>query len=122
MNKKVEMPARSNLQILVDQANAPGFQSFQSPRNIVDMKRDVVHAFAALGEKPADRRVLSCRLQQFNPALAYRDHRRPHLLVLNRFFMHHVHPQRLVESARRRDALHRNPQMIDRRQIIPYRS
>jgi len=69
----------------------------------------MMQSLAALRQKPPDHGILRSRLQQLDPAVAQRQHRGLHLLVLDRLHPRHSHPQQLVKPTRRRDAPHGNP-------------
>lgn len=56
--------------LLVDQLGASIGEVPKGRREVVDLVGDVMHSGPALGEEPADRRVLAERAHQLDPALA----------------------------------------------------
>ena len=56
MDEEVEMAAGADLNVFRDEARALGFQRFERGRDVFNVQRDVVQAFATLGEETADGR------------------------------------------------------------------
>ncbi len=90
-----------------------GLQLLPDGLDVVDMQRDMMQPRPALTEESAYDRFRTERLQQLHAALAQRNHRRPHAFMLHRLFMQHAQPERLVEPARRGDALDRDAKVVD---------
>jgi hypothetical protein len=67
----------------VDQLGTGGRQVRQRRRDVVDLVGDVVHAGAALGQELADRRVVSERGEQLDPAFAETHRRRLDALIVD---------------------------------------
>src|SRR5579864_5853965 len=58
MDERDAHPVEAGPRLVVDQLDAARAQLGELRVEVVDLVRDVVHPRAALGEKPADRRVL----------------------------------------------------------------
>jgi len=69
--------------LAVDQLGAARFEVGDRGADVVDLVGDVVHAWAALGEELADRRVVRERSEELDPAVAHSDRRRFHALVVH---------------------------------------
>src|SRR5207249_10686237 len=59
------------------------------------------------------RSILRRCIQQFQTALADRNHHKPYLLLLDGFFRRDRQPQLFIDRLRRRQRLHSDPEMID---------
>jgi len=70
MNEDVEMSARADLYLLVDQAHAVLLQPLDRSGQVIHLQADVVQSFAALVEETGDRRIIAGRLQQLDAAVA----------------------------------------------------
>ena len=71
----------------VDQLDPLGREPLERCRHVAHLVRDVVHPLAALGEEPADRRVLLERREQLDPALAETHRRSLDPLILDALAM-----------------------------------
>ena len=112
MHKEVSMPARPHPDRIARQPHTRILQRGKSFIQPIHPQRHMVQTLATLRHKSPNRGILRQGLQQFDPALAHRQHRRLHLLMRHRLLMGHTHPEHLVKTPRLRDVLHRNPQMI----------
>ena len=67
---------------LVDQLGSGRDEVLEHSRNVVGLERDVMHAWASLGEEAPDRRVLTRGLEELDPALAHEERGRHDALIL----------------------------------------
>ena len=84
MNEGDPGAAASAASLLVDQADPFGAKVGKGCVDVGHRVGDVVHPFSVSGQKPADRRVISQRLQQLDEGAANRDHCFFHPLGLDR--------------------------------------
>jgi len=73
MDERDLEPEEPGVRLGVDELRALAFQRLERGVDVRNLERDMVHARAARGEKPADRRVLLQRREQLDPAAADED-------------------------------------------------
>src|SRR5215469_11211437 len=67
----------------IDQPHPRRLEALESLLDVVDMHRDMMNAFAAFHHEFFNGRILPCRLEKFDPALADREHRDPNALIID---------------------------------------
>ena len=102
MDERDLEPEEALPRCLVDQLGSGRDEVLEHSRNVVGLERDVMHAWASLGEEAPDRRVLTRGFEELDPALAHEERGRHDTLVLE-----HVAAlqARLEEALVRRDGL-----------------
>ncbi len=107
-------PEETSPGVFVDQICARAGELGQRRVEVVDLVGDVVHPRPSLREEAADRRVLSERLEQLDPALADADRRGVDTLRFNRRAMLDARAEQpLVGGESRVEVFDRNPEMVD---------
>src|SRR5262245_43078859 len=84
VDKRDLEPEEAGPRLRVDQVGARPGELIERLTQIPDLVGDVMHAGAALREEPADRSLLTERLEQLHAPLANRQRSRPHTLVRDR--------------------------------------
>src|SRR5215510_15258651 len=85
MNKGDESASCTDPGLFIDEANGSGFQFGELRLEIDDFDAQMMDARPAFGNELAHRRLFSRCLQQFDAALADRQHGHTHALILDDF-------------------------------------
>jgi hypothetical protein len=93
MNERDLEPEEAAMRLLVDKLDPLLGETLQLPAQVAHLESDVVHAGAALGEEPADVRVLAERPQQLDTALPDPDRRSFDALGWNRLTLLELAPE-----------------------------
>src|SRR5947209_3495467 len=113
MNKHILVSSRPGLNLFRDQSHAVLLQPLNSVLQIRHLQADMMQALSAPGNKLRDRGIFRGRLEQFEPALADRNHHQIYLFVLDSFFRRNAEAKLFINCFGRRQRLHRNAKMID---------
>ena len=90
------------------------FRRRELARDVVGLEADVVHAFAALVEKPRHRAFGIDRLEELDLRVADGEQRRPHTLVTYLGGLVDVKPENVaVEAVRLLEAANHDPDVVD---------
>src|SRR5579872_2108965 len=113
VDEEVEMAAGAGLDLLRDESDALGLERLEGGGNVIDVQRNVVQAFATLREKASDGRVGRGGLEQLDARVAGGDHRGVDLFLVDGFLVQHAETERLIELARRGDAVDGDADVVE---------
>ena len=116
MHERHQRAFRAGPRLFVDEPRAARFELRERRADVLDPQRDVMQAGAPLLEIPGDRRIRSGCFEELELGFANRHEVRPDALRHDLFRRLDLEAQRVaIERERRRQILHRNPDVIEYR-------